>query len=90
MNRDKSERKDVGKLRGEDLAHCNTKDNLKIIIHGKAYDLTEFAPEHPGGSAILYKYGGKDATEAYEPIHPPGKHRLLLLTRSYTDSSRHA
>lgn len=37
-----------------------------------AYDLTEFAPDHPGGSAILLKYAGKVASEAYDPIHPPG------------------
>jgi L-lactate dehydrogenase (cytochrome) len=30
-----------------------------------------FSPEHPGGSKIILKYAGKDATEAYEPIHPP-------------------
>ncbi|GAA5980279.1 hypothetical protein JCM11641_005527 [Rhodosporidiobolus odoratus] len=30
------------------------------------------APEHPGGMKILLKYAGQDATEAYEPIHPPG------------------
>ena len=27
--------------------------------------------EHPGGPNIILKYAGKDATEAYEPIHPP-------------------
>lgn len=27
--------------------------------------------EHPGGSKIILKYAGKDATEEYEPIHPP-------------------
>ncbi|GAA6012611.1 hypothetical protein JCM11491_005453 [Sporobolomyces phaffii] len=47
-------------------------DSLWVIVNGNAYDLTEFAPEHPGGMKILLKYAGKDATEAYEPIHPPG------------------
>ncbi|KAF9243242.1 glyoxylate dehydrogenase [Melanogaster broomeanus] len=42
-----------------------------IIVHGKVYDVTEFLPEHPGGSKIILKYAGKDATEAYDPIHPP-------------------
>lgn len=28
-------------------------------------------PEHPGGPGIILKYAGKDATEAYDPIHPP-------------------
>ncbi|KAL0579605.1 hypothetical protein V5O48_002377 [Marasmius crinis-equi] len=26
--------------------------------------------EHPGGSSIILKYAGRDATRAYEPIHP--------------------
>lgn len=29
------------------------------------------SPEHPGGSKIILKYAGHDATSAYEPIHPP-------------------
>lgn len=28
-------------------------------------------PEHPGGQKIILKYAGKDATEEFEPIHPP-------------------
>ncbi|KFY75852.1 hypothetical protein V498_09885 [Pseudogymnoascus sp. VKM F-4517 (FW-2822)] len=58
-------------LTGEDVAKHNSKNSLWVIIHGKAYDVTEFAPEHPGGMGIILKYAGKDATEAYEPIHPP-------------------
>ena len=27
--------------------------------------------EHPGGAKIILKYAGRDATTAYEPIHPP-------------------
>jgi L-lactate dehydrogenase (cytochrome) len=27
--------------------------------------------EHPGGATIILRYGGKDATDVYEPIHPP-------------------
>ena len=26
---------------------------MQVIIHGKAYDVTEFLPEHPGGQAII-------------------------------------
>lgn len=26
---------------------------------------------HPGGAEIILKYAGRDATSAYEPIHPP-------------------
>lgn len=33
--------------------------------------LATVLPEHPGGPKIILKYAGKDATEEYEPIHPP-------------------
>jgi L-lactate dehydrogenase (cytochrome) len=33
------------------------------------YDVTDFIDSHPGGPALVLKYGGKDATEAFEPIH---------------------
>ncbi|OSX67687.1 hypothetical protein POSPLADRAFT_1051817 [Postia placenta MAD-698-R-SB12] len=36
----------------------------------RVYDVTEFLPEHPGGAKIILKYAGRDATAAYEPIHP--------------------
>jgi L-lactate dehydrogenase (cytochrome) len=26
---------------------------------------------HPGGQQIILKYAGRDATAAYDPIHPP-------------------
>ena len=39
--------------------------------------------EHPGGAKIILKYGGKDATEEFDPIHP-----LDTLDR-YLDASKH-
>jgi L-lactate dehydrogenase (cytochrome) len=59
------------KLTGQEIAKHNSKDSCWVIIHGKAYDVTEFLPEHPGGPKIILKYAGKDATEEYAPIHPP-------------------
>ncbi|KAG6920221.1 hypothetical protein DXG01_004990 [Tephrocybe rancida] len=50
--------------------HANRK-SCWIVVHDKVYDVTDFLDEHPGGSKIILKYAGKDATEAYEPIHPP-------------------
>jgi hypothetical protein len=37
-----------------------------LTIHGKQYNLTAWANYHPGGSAILRKFSGKDATTAFE------------------------
>lgn len=34
--------------------------------------MTEFLPSHPGGSKIILQLAGRDATEEYDPIHPPG------------------
>lgn len=35
-------------------------------------------PEHPGGSKIIVKYAGRDATKAFDPIHPPDIIEKLL------------
>lgn len=43
-----------------------------MILYGNVYDVTDFLSEHPGGSKIILKLAGKDATEEYDPIHPPG------------------
>jgi L-lactate dehydrogenase (cytochrome) len=43
-----------------------------VILYGEVWDVTEFLPSHPGGSSIILKLAGQDATEEYDPIHPPG------------------
>ncbi|KAF5354998.1 hypothetical protein D9756_005488 [Leucocoprinus leucothites] len=53
------------------VAAHNNRESCWIIVHNKVYDVTDFLDEHPGGSKIILKYAGVDATEAYEPIHPP-------------------
>ncbi|KAH6914012.1 cytochrome b2 [Coprinopsis sp. MPI-PUGE-AT-0042] len=58
-------------LSGNEVAKHNSRESCWIIVHGKVYDVTEFLDDHPGGSKIILKYAGKDATEEYEPIHPP-------------------
>lgn len=58
-------------LSGEEVGKHANEESCWVIVHNKAYDVTEFMPEHPGGPKIILKYAGRDATEAYEPIHPP-------------------
>ncbi|KAK4126270.1 hypothetical protein N657DRAFT_670344 [Parathielavia appendiculata] len=58
-------------LTGVEVAKHNRSDDCWVIVHGRAYDVTEFLPEHPGGTKIILKYAGKDATEEFDPIHPP-------------------
>ena len=28
--------------------------------------------DHPGGRKLILKYAGQDATDAFNPVHPPG------------------
>ncbi|KAN0064029.1 hypothetical protein ACQY0O_003635 [Thecaphora frezii] len=59
-------------LKYDEVAQHSSRESCWVIVHGNAYDVTEFLPEHPGGAAIILKYAGKDATHTYDPIHPPG------------------
>lgn len=42
----------------------------KTLQH-RDQQLIQFHAEHPGGQKIILKYAGKDATEEFDPIHPP-------------------
>ncbi|KAK0662297.1 Cytochrome b2 [Lasiodiplodia hormozganensis] len=82
MNRNSNNSQPV-KITGEEVAKHNSAESCWVIVHGRAYDVTEFLPEHPGGMKIILKYAGKDATEEYEPIHPPD------TLDKYLDHSKH-
>lgn len=47
-------------------------DDCWVILYGHVYNVTDFLSEHPGGSKIILQLAGQDATEAYDPVHPPG------------------
>ncbi|KAK1759474.1 FMN-dependent dehydrogenase-domain-containing protein [Echria macrotheca] len=70
-------------LTGVEVAKHSTEKDCWVIVHGRAYDVTEFLPEHPGGKKIILKYAGKDATEEFDPIHPPD------TLDKYLDRSKH-
>mmetsp|Transcript_10044 Transcript_10044/g.35003 ORF Transcript_10044/g.35003 Transcript_10044/m.35003 type:complete len:469 (+) Transcript_10044:180-1586(+) len=46
----------------------NTPEDSWVIVRGKVYDVTEFAPMHPGG-AVINTYAGKDATDVFTTFH---------------------
>lgn len=54
------------------MAKHTSKDSCWVILYGNVYDVTDFLADHPGGSKIILKLAGKDCTEEYDPIHPPG------------------
>lgn len=49
-----------------------TAESCWVILYGNVYDVTSFLPDHPGGSKIILQLAGTEATEEYDPIHPPG------------------
>lgn len=52
-----------------EVSKHNTPSNLWIVVEDTIYDLTDFAPSHPGGQDILLRYAGRDATAAYSAVH---------------------
>jgi L-lactate dehydrogenase (cytochrome) len=52
-----------------EIAKHNTETDCWIVVDGIVYDITDFAPNHPGGPGIIYKYAGHDGTKAYTEIH---------------------
>ncbi|KAH8913323.1 Inositolphosphorylceramide-B hydroxylase, partial [Atractiella rhizophila] len=64
-----------------DVKKHNSLNSLWVTVKGKVYDLTEFAPDHPGGVEYLEKFAGQDATEAMqdpeEHLHSDSAYELL-------------
>jgi L-lactate dehydrogenase (cytochrome) len=48
-----------------------------VVLNGHAYDMSEFLEDHPGGMGIIMKYAGRDASKAFNPIHPKDIVRTL-------------
>ncbi|KAL8657814.1 MAG: hypothetical protein Q9226_001543 [Calogaya cf. arnoldii] len=83
MNHEPQKQPKSQQLDGQEVAKHNNDSDCWVIIHGKAYDVTEFKEEHPGGKQIILKWAGKDATETYDPIHPPD------TLEKFLDQSKH-
>ncbi|RAH47497.1 FMN-dependent alpha-hydroxy acid dehydrogenase family protein [Aspergillus brunneoviolaceus CBS 621.78] len=53
--------------------------DIWIIVNRKVYDVTKFAPIHPGGAQIIYQHAGKDASVKYNNIYSSS----LIATELY-------
>lgn len=56
-------------LTGTEVAKHNSRDSCWVIVHNKAYDVTEYIDRHPGGAEAILRYAGRDAMEEYDKIH---------------------
>ncbi|KAI4747113.1 hypothetical protein E4T50_02602 [Aureobasidium sp. EXF-12298] len=52
--------------------HATPEKGLYIIIDNSVYSMASFADEHPGGSKILKRVGGKDASKQFWKYHNEG------------------
>ncbi|CRG83192.1 hypothetical protein PISL3812_00542 [Talaromyces islandicus] len=55
-----------------EVAKHNSAESCWVVLYGKVYDVTDFLSSHPGGVKAILRLAGADATEEYDPIHPPG------------------
>ncbi|KIW45926.1 uncharacterized protein PV06_01631 [Exophiala oligosperma] len=53
----------------DELSAHNTPEDCWLVIGGEVWDVSKFAPAHPGGSYLIYKYAANDATEAFSEVH---------------------
>jgi L-lactate dehydrogenase (cytochrome) len=59
-------------LTWEEVAKHSSRESCWVVIKGRAFDVTNFLDDHPGGAKSLLRYGGKDGTEEYELLHSAG------------------
>merc|ERR1719267_155410 len=52
-------------------AKHTTKGDCWVVVGGQVLDVTKFLKDHPGGELAILTFGGKDATEEFNMIHPP-------------------
>jgi len=55
----------------EEVAKHTTKTDCWVVVAGQVLNVTNFLASHPGGELAIITFGGKDATEEFNMIHPP-------------------
>lgn len=58
-------------LSTREISQHDSPSDCWIVIDNQVWDITEFAPSHPGGAGVIHRYAGRDATEAYSEVHAP-------------------
>ncbi|KAG8631048.1 hypothetical protein KVT40_000188 [Elsinoe batatas] len=53
----------------DEISKHSTADDCWIVVDGAVWDLSEFAPNHPGGAHIITRHAGRDASSTYNSIH---------------------
>jgi cytochrome b involved in lipid metabolism len=53
----------------DELALHDTVEDCWVAYHGKVYDQTTYANQHPGGASVITNQCGTDGTDAYAIFH---------------------
>ncbi|KAL3470482.1 FMN-dependent dehydrogenase-domain-containing protein [Aspergillus californicus] len=67
----------------EDVRVHDKPDDCWLVINDEVWDLSSFAGQHPGGAAVILKYAGRDATDAFLEIHATPIIRENLSTEHF-------
>ncbi|KAJ6015195.1 hypothetical protein N7540_009786 [Penicillium herquei] len=65
-------------LSTKEVSGHNSPEDCWIVVDKQVWDVTDFLDEHPGGSTVIMKYAGRDATQAYSEVHSPSVLRTGL------------
>ncbi|XP_060196316.1 cytochrome b5-like [Lycium barbarum] len=62
----------------DEVSLHNSPNDCWVIINAKAYNVTNFLIDHPGGDEVLLTAAGKDASEEFEEAGHGSAARLML------------
>ncbi|KAH8828420.1 hypothetical protein DL96DRAFT_1709707 [Flagelloscypha sp. PMI_526] len=66
-------------LSGKEVSTHNTRESCWIIVHGNAYDVTEFLSDHPGGAKIILKVLALTPSRTLHPDSPGNLVKSILV-----------
>ncbi|GAA0151703.1 oxidoreductase [Lithospermum erythrorhizon] len=66
------------KISYSEVSSHNTPNDCWVIINAKAYNVTNFLSEHPGGDEVLLAAAGMDASDEFEDAGHGSAARLML------------
>ena len=66
----------------QNAGHKNN-ERMWIGVHGCVYDVTDFLPNHPGGSAIVAASAGLDVTSAFDRLAHTTNGEIIGLLREF-------
>ena len=59
------------KISAAEVALHNEAGDCWVALHGKVYDLTDFAEDHPAGAHAVTQMAGTEGTETFKKAHGP-------------------